>query len=120
MAPLSESMAAALALGVPEGSVFDEGASPKDTDAPPPLPPEVDLAHIAIDDAVLDLLPTWLVRQHLVIPVRREGDQLWAAMLDPQNEKALAAMRDHTGMEIVGLRADEEALLMRYSMHYRL
>jgi hypothetical protein len=29
-------------------------------------------------------------------------------------------MRDHTGLEIKGLRADEESLLMRYTMHYRL
>jgi type IV pilus assembly protein PilB len=105
---------------VPEGSVFDDGPAPADADEPPPLPPEVDLAHIAIEDAVLDLLPTWLVRQHLVIPVRRDGDLLLVAMLDPQNPKALAAMRDHTGLEIKGLRADEESLLMRYTMHYRL
>jgi type IV pilus assembly protein PilB len=106
--------------GVPAGSVFDEGGPRETTEPPPPPPPEVDLAHIYIDDAVLDLLPTWLVRQHLVIPVRLEGDVLLVAMLDPGNEKALAAMKEHTGLDIRGLRADEEALLMRYTMHYRL
>lgn len=120
LAPLSPSMAAALTSRVPEGSVFDDGPPPAEEEAPLPLPPEVDLAHIAIEDTVLDLLPTWLVRQHLVIPVRREGDLLLVAMLDPLNPKALVAMRDHTGLEIRGLRADEDSLLMRYSMHYRL
>ncbi len=112
--------ALALSSRVPEGSVFEGEAGAEEPDPPPPLPPEVDLEHIAIADTVLDLLPTWLVRQHLVIPVRREGDLLLVAMMDPQDEKALAAMVDHTGLEIRGLRAAEEALLMRYTMHYRL
>lgn len=88
--------------GLDEGSIF------------------VDLAHMRIDSAVLDLLPTWLVRHYLVIPVRREGDTLWIAMEEPGNAATLAAVHGHTGLEVKGLRAEQDALLAQYTMHYRL
>ncbi len=106
--------------GVPRGSVFDDGTADAEPEAPGAAPPEVDLYHIRIEDRVLDLLPTWLVRQYLVIPIRLDGNVLTVAMRDPADQKAIAAIIDHAGLEVRPLRADEEALLGRYTMHYRL
>lgn len=105
---------------VPRGSVFDDGsaAAPEPDEAPRSF--EVDLAYMRIEAAVLDLLPTWLVRQYLVIPVRREGNVLTLAMDDTGNAKAIAAVKDHTGLEVKPLRAERDALLAQYTMHYRL
>ncbi|MSQ01394.1 MAG: hypothetical protein EXR71_05800 [Myxococcales bacterium] len=105
---------------VPAGSVFEGAAdAAADEEATPP-PPDIDLERTRLDPKVLDLLPTWLVRQYLVVPIRREGDVLVVAMQDPLNTKALAAVRDHTGLEIRAIRADQEGLLAAYTMHYRL
>jgi type IV pilus assembly protein PilB len=100
------------------GSIFDE----EPTDAAPlpePPGPEIDLMHIRIAEEVLNMLPTWLVRQFLVIPIRLEGELLVVALEEPANGKALTAVRDHTGREVRGVRADVESLVARYTMHYR-
>ena len=101
-----------------EGSIFEEEAvPPEDYDD---APPDVDLLRVRIADEVLNLLPTWLVRQYLVIPLRQEGNTLVVAIEDPGNAEALAAVRDHTCMEARAVRADRDALIARYTMHYRL
>lgn len=106
--------------GLDEGSIFEDGSSASGADPGPALAPDLDLARMRIEATVLDLLPTWLVRQYLVIPVRRDGDTLWIAMEDPGNAAALAAVQDHTGLEVRGLRAEQDALLAQYTMNYRL
>ncbi len=105
---------------IPVGSVFEgAGNAVSDEDQAPP-PPDIDLERTRLDPKVLDLLPTWLVRQYLVVPVRRDGEVLVVALQDPLNTKALAAVREHTGLEIRAIRADQEGLLAAYTMHYRL
>ena len=105
---------------IPAGSVFDGAGDALPDEEPAPPPPDIDLERTRLDPKVLDLLPTWLVRQYLVVPVRREGEVLVVALQDPLNTKALAAVRDHTGLEIRAIRADQEGLLAAYTMHYRL
>lgn len=101
-----------------KGSVFeDEPVPPEEYDAPPP---DVDLMRVRIAEEVLNLLPTWMVRQYLVIPLRKEGNTLVVATDDPTKEGAMAAVRDHTGLEVRAIRAERDALIARYTMHYRL
>ncbi|MBM4393991.1 MAG: type II/IV secretion system protein, partial [Deltaproteobacteria bacterium] len=83
-------------------------------------PPDVDLLRVRIAEEILNLLPTWMVRQYLVIPLRKEGNSLVVAIDDPAKEGAMAAVRDHTGLEVRAVRADRDALIARYTMHYRL
>ncbi|GDX82675.1 hypothetical protein LBMAG42_44860 [Deltaproteobacteria bacterium] len=114
------SAALAASEGVPQGSVFDDGSAAAPTEAPPAPAYEIDLVYMRIEAPILDLLPTWLVRQYLVIPVRRDGDVLTIAIEDPGNGKAIAAVIDHTGLQVRALRAERDALLAQYTMHYRL
>lgn len=114
------SAALAASEGVPQGSVFDDGSAAAPTEAPPAPAYEIDLVYMRIEAAILDLLPTWMVRQYLVIPVRRDGDVLTIAIEDPANGKAIAAVIDHTGLQVRALRAERDALLAQYTMHYRL
>lgn len=115
-------VAAAMAVGegVPQGSVFDDGSAAAPEEPPPAPAYEIDLVYMRIEATILDLLPTWMVRQYLVIPVRRDGDVLTIAIEDPGNGKAIAAVIDHTGLQVRALRAERDALLAQYTMHYRL
>ncbi len=101
-----------------KGSVFED--EPVPSEEYEAAPPDVDLLRIRIAEEILNLLPTWMVRQYLVIPLRKEGNTLVVAIDDPTKEGAMAAVRDHTGLEVRAVRAERDALIARYTMHYRL
>ena len=110
---------AALAAPAKPGSIFDDEPGVEEPEFEVP-PPDVDLMYVRIAETVLNLVPTWLVRQFRVIPLRLEGDTLVVALEDPGDTKALAAVKDHTCRDVRGVRADPEAIIARYTMHYRL
>ena len=59
----------------------------------------VDLSQRDPDAAVLDLLSLEAVRKYEVIPLRKDGDELWLAMVDPYHPVVIQEMRALTGFD---------------------
>jgi len=78
----------------------------------------VDLASEAINPALASLLPKKIAREHLIAPVRSNGDDLYLAMVDPLNFVAIDEAKQATRRRIIPLIATssamERALVMLY------
>ncbi|GAB5547324.1 MAG: type IV-A pilus assembly ATPase PilB [Sandaracinaceae bacterium] len=57
----------------------------------------VELQGLIPDEAVLHLLPRELVRKYEAVPIRKEGDTVYVAMIDPYNLTALDDIRFCSG-----------------------
>ena len=72
--------------------------------------PSVDLNTLAVDDAIIKLVPTDVVQKYHVIPVKRSGAVLSVAMVDPTDMFAIDDIKFMTGYEVVPLVASEGAI----------
>lgn len=57
----------------------------------------VELTDFTPDEAVLELIPRDLVRKYEAVPVQKEGDTVYVAMMDPYNLTAIDDIRFCTG-----------------------
>ena len=66
----------------------------------------------SIDPAVLptELIELKLVEKHLVLPFYRHGKNLHVAMVDPTNKAALDEIKFYTGLQIVPIQVEMDAL----------
>ncbi|MFH1866664.1 MAG: ATPase, T2SS/T4P/T4SS family [Patescibacteria group bacterium] len=55
--------------------------------------PAVDLVREDIKDDVLKLVPIELAQYYQIVPFRRKGNQVWLAMVHPENFKAMEAIQ---------------------------
>jgi type IV pilus assembly protein PilB len=79
--------------------------------------PQVDLNTVPLNPLVVESVPEHLVRQHKVIPIKKEGNKLVVAMVDPLNVVAIDDLRLATGLEIEPVLAKEkdiDAAIQRY------
>lgn len=79
--------------------------------------PKVVVEDYQLEPEVVRLIPESLARRHMAIPVRRDGNRLLVAMVDPLNLTALDDLRLATGLEIIPAIASEreiEAALSRF------
>lgn len=74
----------------------------------------VDLEAIEPDPLLADLLPIELIRRYEVIPLRKEDQRLWVAMLDPYNLAAIDDIRFRTGFTEVSVAACVESDFKNY------
>jgi type IV pilus assembly protein PilB len=63
--------------------------------------PKIDLYEEKIDPDMARLVPPDMIKRHQVFPVRKEGNQLVVAMVDPLNLLAIDDLRLSTGMDIL-------------------
>ncbi|MEW6447057.1 MAG: type II secretion system ATPase GspE [Bacillota bacterium] len=70
--------------------------------------PQVDLSLETLNPLLIESVPEHLIRQYKVIPVKREGDKLTVAMVDPLNVVALDDLRLTTGLVIEPALAREK------------
>ncbi len=78
----------------------------------------VQLSKVNIDKAAVRAVPHHLLTKHNIIPIRREGNQLWVAMADPQDIIALDDLR-MMGLQVkpvVATAAEIEAALGRHAV----
>ncbi len=61
----------------------------------------LDCTKIAVDSAVLDLIPDGLARHYRAIAVERKGASLTVVMAEPQNLKSVEELSFKTGKEII-------------------
>ncbi|MEM7358557.1 MAG: type IV-A pilus assembly ATPase PilB [Pseudomonadota bacterium] len=57
-----------------------------------------------------DLIEMKLVERHLVLPFYRHGKNLFVAMVDPTNKTALDEIKFYTGMQIIPIQVELNAL----------
>lgn len=72
--------------------------------------PAVDLRRQIIPLANLQLIPSEIAREHLVLPVKVHGDQLLLAMATPQNETSIEEIQFVTAKTVFPHVALDEAL----------
>ncbi len=71
--------------------------------------PFVDVHRLTIDHGLLRVLPVSYLREHQVLPVRLDGEELWLAMVDPQNLSvvdSVALLTGHRVRPMLALEAD--------------
>jgi len=57
----------------------------------------VDLDNVSVDSSALNVVPDRIVRQHNVLPVKKDGTTLWLAMANTSNLEAMDAVRFASG-----------------------
>lgn len=62
--------------------------------------PFVDLDRVQIDSSALNVVPERIAKNHSVIPVRKEGGQLWLAMSNINNIQAQDDVRMVSGLKV--------------------
>lgn len=70
----------------------------------------VELSTCSIDESLLGLVPSEVVHQQLVLPVRKTSSRLSLAMADPTNTSLLDELRFRTGLHIIPMVATESDL----------
>ena len=78
--------------------------------------PFLELDRVSVDDDVAKAIPQSLVQRYSAVPIRRNGNRLTVAMVDPSNVFALDDIRLITGYEIDPMlaAADDIAALLRH------
>jgi hypothetical protein len=71
-----------------------------------------------IPPEVLDRIPPAIARRHRVCPFRLEDNRLRVAMLDPHDERALAAIQAHAGARVQPWITSEYRLCEALERHY--
>ncbi|MBE0467724.1 MAG: type II/IV secretion system protein [Candidatus Desulforudis sp.] len=78
---------------------------------------QVDLANVSIDPLLLESVPEKFIRRHRAVPIRRDGNRLRVAMVDPLNVVAIDDLRLVTGCGIepvLALEKDVESVIQKY------
>ena len=65
----------------------------------------VDIERIPIDDLPHNLIPTETLKCHQVLPVKKEGNNLWIAMADPADTAGINAVKLHTNCRVIPVQA---------------
>ncbi len=65
----------------------------------------VDLDRIQIDSSALNVVPERLVKSHSALPVKKEGSNLWVAMLNPGNIMAIDDIKMASGLRVIPVMA---------------
>lgn len=60
-----------------------------------------DLDRIQIDSSCLNVVPERMVKAHNAIPVKKEGNNLWVAMVNPNNLNALDDIKIASGLRVI-------------------
>lgn len=80
--------------------------------------PTIDLDTIQIDEDVISLIPVNTVRRYNIIPVRKKGNILTVAMVDPTKIFDLKEIKLFTGCDIEPVLTSEASVLKAIEAHY--
>ena len=78
----------------------------------------VDLDRYTIDASAINMVPERIVKNHSVIPVRKEGNVLFVAMPNPNNIQAIDDVRMVSRLDVKPVRAVPEAIEEAIRKHY--
>ncbi len=80
--------------------------------------PFVDLSNYLIDPEIIDLIPEYLARKYLLIPILRIGNDLTVAMVEPSDIFAIDQLHIKTGLNIESALAAETEIKKAIDQHY--
>jgi type IV pilus assembly protein PilB len=72
--------------------------------------PFVDLDRITVDSSAINVVPERIVKNHNVIPVKKEGMQLWLAMANTTNIEAQDQVRMSSGLKVLPVLAMPDSI----------
>ena len=82
--------------------------------------PAVDLGAQEIDPLVIKLIPSQVATKHRVIPVRRRGQLITLAMVDPTDVFAIDDIKFMTSYDVDPVIASEASIVDAINKHYNL
>lgn len=80
--------------------------------------PYIKLSKTPPDPLVLEIIPAKLALRHMVIPVKMEEDNLFLAMVDPQNILVIDDIEKSTGYHLVPMIVSEKDFKNCFEAHY--
>ena len=78
----------------------------------------IDLNKASIDPTLTEIVPKDTARTYRLIPVKVEGNNLYIAMEDPMNFRAVEAVRQMTGRRVIPMIAYYDAITRALSVLY--
>ncbi|MEO1084358.1 MAG: ATPase, T2SS/T4P/T4SS family, partial [Acidobacteriota bacterium] len=78
----------------------------------------INLAQVAIDEAVVKLIPADVARKYTIMPVSKAGAKVTIAMLDPSNVFAMDDIKFMTGYNVEPVIASESAIRAAIERYY--
>lgn len=78
----------------------------------------VNLTEAAIPQAIIDLVPEWMARKHVVIPVAWEDGVLFIAISDRSECETIDLLKYYLNREIQPVLARREQIIAAISKHY--
>lgn len=82
--------------------------------------PHIQLYRQKIETKIINIIPKKLAEQHLVLPIRTEGNKLIVAMADPLDYFAIDELRMTTGLRIEPTIASKDELTRAIKRYYGL
>ncbi|OIJ10574.1 type II secretion system protein GspE [Anaerobacillus alkalilacustris] len=82
--------------------------------------PHISLQRYPVDTTLMNIVPKELARRNILIPIKRNGDQLLVAMADPMDYNALDDLRMSTGFQVEQVIASKEDILQAINKHYAM
>ncbi|MBI3804472.1 MAG: type IV-A pilus assembly ATPase PilB [Nitrospirae bacterium] len=80
--------------------------------------PAIDLSKLEVDQAVVKLVPSEVVKKYLVVPVKRMGATLTLAMVDPSDVFAIDDIKFMTGYNVEPVIASESSIVEVIGKYY--
>lgn len=80
--------------------------------------PHVQLHRYKIDPSLLGLIPERLAQMHRVLPLKKEGNKLMVAMVDPLDYYAIDDLRMSTGFVVEPAIASKDELMRAITRYY--
>ncbi|WP_018131345.1 GspE/PulE family protein [Effusibacillus pohliae] len=82
--------------------------------------PHINIDRYEIERSVIDLVPEELARRYQVLPVKRSGNRLTLAMVDPLDYFAIDDVQMTTGLQIDPVIATRDSMQRAFEQYYSL
>ncbi len=82
--------------------------------------PHISLHRYPIDTTLMNIVPKDVARRNILIPLKKNGDELLVAMADPMDYIAVDDLRMSTGFQIKQVIASKEEIIHAVNKHYSL
>lgn len=82
--------------------------------------PRISIYQYQIDQDVIQLVPHHLAKRHQVMPIRKEDNKLFVAMIDPMDYFAIEELRMATGCQIVPSIVTRDELQRAIARYYEM
>lgn len=80
--------------------------------------PFLDLSEVEIDEAAIKVVPWEVVKKHLIVPIKKQGNTLVIAMVDPSNHSAIEDLKFITNYHVEPILSTESAVRQAIQTYY--